>query len=59
MDRRRPKRADRAVGPGMGRHKGLSVPEGAEEADAASLVRTVRCQIGNDAEWVKVYADNS
>jgi imidazolonepropionase-like amidohydrolase len=38
---------------------GLPVPQGAEEADAASLVRTVRSQIGNGAEWVKVYADYS
>jgi imidazolonepropionase-like amidohydrolase len=37
----------------------LPVPQGAEEADAVSLVRTVRSQIGNGADWVKVYADYS
>jgi imidazolonepropionase-like amidohydrolase len=37
----------------------LPVPQGAEEADAASLVRVVRSQIGNGADWVKVYADYS
>lgn len=35
----------------------LPVPQGAEEADAANLVRVVRSQIGNGADWVKVYAD--
>ena len=34
-----------------------SVPQGAEEADGASLVRVVRDQIGRGADWVKVYAD--
>jgi imidazolonepropionase-like amidohydrolase len=33
------------------------VPQGAEEADDASLVRVVRDQIGHGADWVKVYAD--
>lgn len=34
------------------------VPQGAEEADGAEgLVRAVRSQIGNGADWVKVYAD--
>src|SRR6266498_4366149 len=33
------------------------VPQGAEEADAASLVRVVRDQIGHGADWIKVYAD--
>jgi imidazolonepropionase-like amidohydrolase len=33
------------------------VPQGAEEADAANLVQVVRSQIGNGADWVKVYAD--
>jgi imidazolonepropionase-like amidohydrolase len=32
-------------------------PQGAEEADDASLVRVVRDQIGHGADWVKVYAD--
>jgi imidazolonepropionase-like amidohydrolase len=34
-----------------------SVPQGAEEADGASLVRVVRDQIGHGADWIKVYAD--
>ncbi|HKP14047.1 MAG TPA: amidohydrolase family protein, partial [Blastocatellia bacterium] len=33
------------------------VPQGAEEADGAELVRVVRDQIGKGADWVKVYAD--
>jgi imidazolonepropionase-like amidohydrolase len=33
------------------------VPQGAEEADAGSLVRVVRDQIGKGADWIKVYAD--
>ena len=33
------------------------VPQGAEEADGASLARVVRDQIGHGADWVKVYAD--
>ncbi len=33
------------------------VPQGAEEADAGSLVRVVRDQIGHGADWIKVYAD--
>ena len=33
------------------------VPQGAEEADAADLVRVVRDQIGHGADWIKVYAD--
>jgi imidazolonepropionase-like amidohydrolase len=35
----------------------LPVPQGAEEADSANLVRVVRSQIGAGADWVKVYAD--
>jgi imidazolonepropionase-like amidohydrolase len=35
----------------------LPVPQGAEEADAGNLVHVVRSQIGNGADWVKVYAD--
>src|SRR5580704_17567054 len=35
----------------------LPVPQGAEEADAANLVRVVRSQIGAGADCVKVYAD--
>jgi imidazolonepropionase-like amidohydrolase len=41
--------------------KGLALewrpPQGAEEADAESLTRVVRDQIGHGADWVKVYAD--
>ena len=33
------------------------VPQGAEEADGAALVRVVRDQIGHGADWLKVYAD--
>ena len=33
------------------------VPQGAEEADADSLIRVVRDQIGHGADWIKVYAD--
>jgi imidazolonepropionase-like amidohydrolase len=33
------------------------VPQGAEEADGASLARVVRDQIGHGADWIKVYAD--
>jgi len=33
------------------------VPQGAEEADGANLVRVVRDQIGKGADWIKVYAD--
>lgn len=35
----------------------VTVPQGAEEADAATLVRVVRDQIGRGADWIKVYAD--
>jgi imidazolonepropionase-like amidohydrolase len=33
------------------------VPQGAEEADADTLARVVRDQIGHGADWIKVYAD--
>ena len=33
------------------------VPQGAEEADGADLVRVVRDQVGHGADWIKVYAD--
>src|SRR5437016_6307993 len=36
----------------------VRVPLGAEEADAGSLVRVVRDQVGRGADWVKVYADS-
>src|SRR5262245_8651794 len=35
----------------------LSIPQGAEEADASTLVRVTRDQIGRGADWIKVYAD--
>ncbi|MFO0811440.1 MAG: amidohydrolase family protein [Gemmataceae bacterium] len=35
----------------------VTVPQGAEEADAATLVKVVRDQIGRGADWIKVYAD--
>ncbi|MBO0700917.1 MAG: amidohydrolase family protein, partial [Zavarzinella sp.] len=34
-------------------------PQGAEEADAESLVRVVRDQIGKGADWIKIYADTA
>jgi len=34
------------------------IPQGAEEADGVdSLIRVVRYQIGNGADWIKIYAD--
>jgi imidazolonepropionase-like amidohydrolase len=35
----------------------VELPQGAEEADAATLVHVVRDQIGHGADWIKVYAD--
>ncbi len=35
----------------------VDLPQGAEEADGASLARVVRDQIGHGADWIKVYAD--
>jgi imidazolonepropionase-like amidohydrolase len=40
-----------------GFHAGVTVPLGAEPADAGDLVRVVRDQIGKGADVVKVYAD--
>jgi imidazolonepropionase-like amidohydrolase len=34
-----------------------AVPQGAEEADGPSLIRTVRDQAGRGADWIKVYGD--
>jgi imidazolonepropionase-like amidohydrolase len=34
-----------------------TIPQGAEEADAQSLVRVVRDQAGHGADWIKVYGD--
>jgi imidazolonepropionase-like amidohydrolase len=33
------------------------IPQGAEEADGASIARVVRDQIKHGADWIKVYAD--
>jgi imidazolonepropionase-like amidohydrolase len=35
----------------------VQLPQGAEEADAESIPRVVRDQIGHGADWIKVYAD--
>lgn len=35
----------------------VRVPQGAEEADGSSLVKVVRDQISQGADWIKVYAD--
>jgi imidazolonepropionase-like amidohydrolase len=35
----------------------VELPQGAEEADASTLVHVVRDQIGHGADWIKVYAD--
>ncbi|MFZ6665898.1 amidohydrolase family protein [Peijinzhouia sedimentorum] len=41
-----------------GFHDGVSVPIGAEEADGVDdLIKVVRRQIGNGADFIKVYAD--
>jgi imidazolonepropionase-like amidohydrolase len=37
----------------------LTIHQGAEEADASSLTRVVRDQIGRGADWIKVYADSA
>ncbi len=34
-----------------------TIPQGAEEADAQTLVRVVRDQAGRGADWIKVYGD--
>ena len=34
-----------------------TIPQGAEEADGAALVRVVREQAGKGADWIKVYGD--
>jgi imidazolonepropionase-like amidohydrolase len=33
------------------------VPQGAEEADGEAVIRVVRDQIGQGADWIKLYAD--
>lgn len=40
-----------------GFHDGVTVPLGAEESDGPSLIPTVRRQIGNGADFIKIYAD--
>ncbi|MGH8138016.1 MAG: amidohydrolase family protein [Steroidobacteraceae bacterium] len=45
-----------AYGP-KGHEPGLSIPQGAEEADGAALVTAARRQIGAGADVVKLYAD--
>ncbi|HKB02678.1 MAG TPA: amidohydrolase family protein [Gemmataceae bacterium] len=35
------------------------IPQGAEEADAETLARVVRDQIGKGADWIKIYADTA
>jgi imidazolonepropionase-like amidohydrolase len=45
-----------AYGP-KGFEPGVSIPQGAEEADGANLVSAVRQQIGAGADVVKLYAD--
>jgi len=45
-----------AYGP-KGFEPGVAVPQGAEEADGADLVRAVRRQIAGGADVVKLYAD--
>ena len=45
-----------AYGP-KGFHDGVTVPLGAEEASGYDVIQTVRRQIGNGAEFIKIYAD--
>lgn len=40
-----------------GFHEFVTVPLGAEEADGETLIKTTRRQIGNGADFIKVYAD--
>ena len=40
-----------------GFHEFVKVPLGAEEADASNLITVTRRQIGNGADFIKVYAD--
>ena len=35
----------------------LRIPQGAEEADGADLIRVVRDQVGRGADWIKIYVD--
>ncbi|SCY07284.1 Imidazolonepropionase [Nonlabens sp. Hel1_33_55] len=45
-----------AYGP-KGFHDGVTVPLGAEEASGNDVIATVRKQIGNGADFIKIYAD--
>ncbi len=45
-----------AYGP-KGFHDGVTVPLGAEEASGNAVIATVRRQIGNGADFIKIYAD--
>jgi imidazolonepropionase-like amidohydrolase len=49
------------VATGMYEPKGFPaewlVPQGAEEADGANLIRVVRDQAGKGADWIKLYGD--
>jgi imidazolonepropionase-like amidohydrolase len=45
-----------AYGP-KGFHDGVKVPLGAEEASGNEVIKTVRRQLGNGADFIKIYAD--
>jgi imidazolonepropionase-like amidohydrolase len=45
-----------AYGP-KGFHDGVQVPLGAEEASGDECIKTVRRQLGNGADFIKIYAD--
>lgn len=45
-----------AYGP-KGFHDGVQVPLGAEEASGNDVIKTVRRQIGNGSDFIKIYAD--
>lgn len=45
-----------AYGP-KGFHDGVQVPLGAEEASGNDVIKTVRRQLGNGADLIKIYAD--
>lgn len=45
-----------AYGP-KGFHDGVTVPLGAEEASGQDVIKAVRRQLGNGADFIKIYAD--
>ena len=45
-----------AYGP-KGFHDGVQVPLGAEEASGNDVIKTVRRQLGNGSDFIKIYAD--